>query len=146
MILIFFFYYLYLNQLACLFVEFRQKLITPYSDSFGAELYFPMLQDRYCGPTSISSLLGSSGASMMLRRLKESESMSNLWPVTLVMRSQWRSFMALSAMSSRSGQVSLKSSMVCFSSRKACHSFRPLGSLRHLHRAKDWQIISIETH
>lgn len=83
--------------------------------------------------TSISSLYLSRGASIMLRSLKASDSTSKVWPVSSVIRFQWRVIMARSAISSRSGQHSLNSSMVLFRSRKACHSFRARGSLRHLY-------------
>lgn len=82
--------------------------------------------------TSMSSLCLSSGASMILRSWKFSFSTSNVCPVKFAILSQCRSFMALLAISSNKGQHSLKSSIVFFSSRKASHSFKALGSLRHL--------------
>ena len=85
-------------------------------------------------PTSMSSLCSSNGASMMFLSWKFSLSTSNLWPVTLAIRSQCRSFIALLAINSNSGQHSLKSSIFFFSSLKASHSFRAFGSLRHLSR------------
>ena len=83
-------------------------------------------------PTSMSSLYLSKGASIMFLSWKVSDSKSNECPVVLEMRSQCLSFIALLAMSSRSGQVSLKSSIFFFRSLKACQSFSALGSLRHL--------------
>lgn len=80
----------------------------------------------------MSSLYFSRGAFMMSRRVKFSESKSNVWPVNLAMRSQWRSFIALLDISSNKGQDSLKSSIFCFRSRNACHSFKAFGSRRHL--------------
>lgn len=82
--------------------------------------------------TSMSSLFSSSGASMIFLSKKFSDSTSNLCPVTVAIRSQWRSFIALLAINSRRGQHSLKSSIFFFSSLNACHSLRALGSLRHL--------------
>ena len=86
--------------------------------------------------SSMSSLCGSRGASMMLRSWKLSRCTSNVWPVSWAMRSQWRSFMERLAISSNSGQVSLKSSIFFLRSLNACHSFKPFGSLRHL--SSDW--------
>ena len=82
--------------------------------------------------SSMSSLCSRRGASMMLRREKVSDSTSNVCFVTLAILSQWRSFMDRLAISSRRGQHSLKSSIFCFKSLNACHSFKPFGSLRHL--------------
>jgi hypothetical protein len=68
----------------------------------------------FCSPlralTSMSSLYFKSGAAMMSRRRKLSDSMSNLCPVTVAIRSQWRGFIDLFAIISSNGQVSLKSS------------------------------------
>ena len=85
--------------------------------------------------SSMSSLCSRRGASMMLRREKVSDSTSNVCFVAVAILSQWRSFMDLLAISSRRGQHSLKSSIFCFKSLNACHSFKPFGSLRHLHAA-----------
>ncbi len=57
------------------------------------------------------------------------------------MRSQCLSFIALLAINSRRGHVSLKSSIFFFKSLNACHSFRPLGSLRHLHELISDEIV-----
>lgn len=51
---------------------------------------------------------------------------------TSVILFQWRVIIALLVMSSSRGQHSLNSSIVFLRSRKACHSFRAWGSLRHL--------------
>ena len=83
--------------------------------------------------SSISSLCSRRGASMMLRRENVSDSTSNVCCVIVAILSQWRSFMDRLAISSRRGQHSLKSSIFCFKSLNACHSFKPFGSLRHLH-------------
>lgn len=91
--------------------------------------------------TSISSLYLRRGASMMLRSLNVSASTSKPWPVSSVMRRQWRGIMALFVISSSRGQHSLNSSMVFFRSRKACHSFRARGSLRQLQRIKMGQFL-----
>lgn len=69
---------------------------------------------------------------MMFLRQKFSLSTSRGLLMTSAMRCQWRGFMALLDMSSRSGHMSLKSSIVFLRALKAGHSFRPLGSLRHL--------------
>ena len=82
--------------------------------------------------TSMSSLYLSRGAFMISRRVKFSESKSKVCPVNLAILSQCLSFMALFAINSRRGQDSLKSSIFFFNSKKACHSFNPFGSLRHL--------------
>ena len=82
----------------------------------------------------MSSLLGRRGALMSWRSWNVSDSTSSVTAVMLEMRSQWRAFIALCAIISSSGQHSLKSSMVFFRSKKACHSFRALGSLRILGR------------
>lgn len=52
--------------------------------------------------------------------------------LTSVILFQWRVIIALLVMSSSTGQHSLNSSIVFFRSKKACHSFRARGSLRHL--------------
>lgn len=52
--------------------------------------------------------------------------------LTSVILFQWRVIIALLVMSSSRGQHSLNSSIVFLRSRKACHSFRARGSLRHL--------------
>ena len=83
--------------------------------------------------TSMSSLNLSSGACMTWRSRKFSDSMSNGCPVTAAMRSQWRRCIALLDIISSSGQLSLNSSIFCFRSMNACHSFRPFGSFLHLH-------------
>ena len=82
--------------------------------------------------TSISSLYWSRGASRRFLRVKLSLSTSKGVPVTSSMRFQCRVFMALLAISSSSGTISLKSSIFCPSSLKAGQSFRAFGSLRHL--------------
>ena len=82
--------------------------------------------------TSISSLYWSRGASRRFLSVKLSLSMSKGVPVTSSMRFQCRVFMALLAISSNSGTISLKSSIFCPSSLKASQSFRAFGSLRHL--------------
>ena len=84
--------------------------------------------------TSMSSLYFSKGASMIFRREKVSDSISNVCPVKVAIRSQCLCFMALLAMSSRRGQLSLKSSIVFFKSKKACQSFKARGSLRQLEK------------
>ena len=58
----------------------------------------------------MSSLYFKSGAAMISRRRKLSDSISNLCPVTVAIRSQWRGFIDLFAIISSNGQVSLKSS------------------------------------
>ena len=78
---------------------------------------------------------------MIFLSKKFSDSTSNLCLVTLAILSQWRSFIALLAINSRSGQHSLKSSIFFFNSLNACHSLRALGSLRHL--SKQHQMIFI---
>ncbi len=82
--------------------------------------------------TSMSSLFSKSGAIMMFFNKNPSDSTSNVWPVRVAIRSQWRVIMALLAIISNRGQHSLKSSIFFFKSKKACHSLRALGSLRHL--------------
>lgn len=82
----------------------------------------------------MSSLCFSKGASMIFRREKVSDSISNVCPVKVAIRSQCLCFMALLAMSSRRGQLSLKSSIVFFKSKKACQSFKARGSLRQLEK------------
>lgn len=82
--------------------------------------------------TSISSLFGKRGAIIMFFSKNPSESTSNVCPVIWARRSQWRFIMALLDIISSSGQHSLKSSIFFFRSRNACHSFKALGSLRHL--------------
>ena len=82
--------------------------------------------------TSISSLFCSSGASMMFLRQNPSFSTSNTCPVVSAIRCQWRVFIALLVISSNSGQVSLKSSIVFLRALNAGHSFNARGSLRHL--------------
>ena len=69
-------------------------------------------------------------------------------PVRVAIRSQCLSFIALLAINSRSGQVSLKSSIFFFRSLKACHSFKPLGSLRHRfwNSTKSVLIFSVSTY
>ena len=91
----------------------------------------------------MSSLFSSNGASMIFLSKKFSDSTSNLCRVTLAILSQWRSFIALLAINSRSGQHSLKSSIFFFSSLNACHSLRALGSLRHLSKQHQMRFINI---
>ena len=80
---------------------------------------------------------------MIFLSKKFSDSTSNLCPVTLAILSQWRSFIALLAINSRSGQHSLKSSIFFFSSLNACHSLRALGSLRHLSKQHQMRFINV---
>ena len=80
---------------------------------------------------------------MIFLSKKFSDSTSNLCRVTLAVLSQWRSFIALFAINSRSGQHSLKSSIFFFSSLNACHSLRALGSLRHLSKQHQMRFINI---
>lgn len=82
--------------------------------------------------TSMSSLFGSSGASMRFLRRKLSASTSNVCPVICDSLSQCLGIIALLAIISSRGQVSLKSSIVFFNSSYACHSFNALGNFRHL--------------
>lgn len=84
--------------------------------------------------TSISSLYLNSGASIMFLSLNVSLSTSKLCSVRSVICFQCRGIIALLDIRSSNGQHSLKSSMVFFRSKKACHSFTPRGSLRHLCR------------
>ena len=80
----------------------------------------------------MSSLYFRSVASMIFLSRKDSDSTSNLHPVSFSILCQCRSFMAGLAIISRRGQVSLKSSIFFFRSLNASHSFKALGSLRHL--------------
>ena len=73
---------------------------------------------------------------MIFLRENVSDSMSKVCPVRAAIRSQCLCFMALLAMSSSRGQLSLKSSMVFFKSMKACQSFKARGSLRQLKKGK----------
>jgi hypothetical protein len=82
----------------------------------------------------MSSLFSNSGALIRFLKEKVSDSTSNAVLVTLEIRSQCRAFIALCAIISNRGHDSLKSSMVFFKSRNACHSFRALGNLRILTR------------
>ena len=82
--------------------------------------------------TSMSSLFFSRGASRMFRRVKLSLSISNCEPVNSSIRFQWRCFMALLAINSSSGTISLKSSIFFLSSSAAGQSFSAFGSFRHL--------------
>ena len=82
--------------------------------------------------TSMSSLFGNKGALISCLSWNVSDSTSSVTPVMVEILSQWRCFMALWAIISRSGQHSLKSSIVFLRSKKACHSFRAFGSLRIL--------------
>lgn len=63
---------------------------------------------------------------------KDSDSTSNVCPVTSSILLQCLSSMALLVIISSRGQVSLKSSIFFFSSLKARHSLSALGSFRHL--------------
>lgn len=92
------------------------------------------ISQYYSELTSMSSLNCSKGASMMFRSWKDSDSTSKLWLVISSSLFQWRSSIALLAIISSRGQVSLKSSILFFKSLKASHSLRALGSLRHLWR------------
>lgn len=74
--------------------------------------------------TSISSLLGSNGASKMFFKQKSSLSNSKLYLVTSIMRCQWRGFIALFAINSSKGHISLKSSIVFLRAKNAGHSLR----------------------
>lgn len=91
--------------------------------------------------TSISSLYFRRGASMIFLNLKVSFPTSRLCPVRAAILSQCLFIMALLAMCSRSGQHSLKSSMVFFRSKKACQSFKARGSFRHLRREAPRMVI-----
>ena len=82
--------------------------------------------------TSMSSLFGNKGALISCLSWNVSDSTSSVTPVMVEILSQWRCFIALWAIISRSGQHSLKSSIVFLRSKKACHSFRAFGSLRIL--------------
>lgn len=90
---------------------------------------FPFLHN-----TSISSLYLNSGASIIFLSLNVSLSTSKLCSVRSIIRFQCRGIIALLDIRSSNGQHSLKSSMVFFRSKKACHSFTPRGSLRHLYK------------
>ena len=83
-------------------------------------------------PTSISSLYFNNGASIRFLNWNVSDSISRGCLVTVDMRSQCRGFIALLDIISRSGQLSLKSSMVFFKSINACQSLSAFGSLRIL--------------
>lgn len=82
----------------------------------------------------MSSLFGNSGALINCLNWNVSDSTSSVTEVMEEILSQCRCFMALWAIISRSGQHSLKSSIVFLRSRKACHSFKALGSFRILKR------------
>lgn len=82
--------------------------------------------------TSISSLWSSSGASMMFCSVKVSDSTSNVCLVSFAIWSQCLLSIDLLAIISSKPHDSLKSSIVFFRSRKACHSFSPFGNFRHL--------------
>ena len=82
--------------------------------------------------TSMSSLWGRRSASIMFLKAKVSDSRSKVCPVHLAILSQWRSFMALFAISSNRGQLSLKSLIFLLRALNASHSLRAFGSLRHL--------------
>ena len=69
---------------------------------------------------------------MIFRSENVSDSISKVCPVSAAILSQCLAFMALLAISSSRGQLSLKSSMVFLRSKNACQSFRARGSLRHL--------------
>ena len=68
----------------------------------------------------------------MFLRQKFLLSKSKLCFRTSIMRCQCLGFMALFAISSSNGHMSLKSSTVRFSAWKAGHSFKALGNFRHL--------------
>ena len=80
----------------------------------------------------MSSLFSSNGASIIFFKKKDSESTSNGCFVIAVNFFQCRPFIALFAISSSSGQLSLKSSIFFFKSLNACQFFNAFGSLRHL--------------
>ena len=82
----------------------------------------------------MSSLYFSNGASMIFLSENVSDSMSNVCPVSAAILSQCLCFMALFAINSSNGQLSLKSSIVFFKSWKACQSFKARGSLRQLEK------------
>lgn len=73
--------------------------------------------------TSMSSLHLSRGASRIFLRQKPSLSSSKMCWVTSMIRCQCRGFMALLAISSSSGHMSLKSSIVRFNAWNAGHSY-----------------------
>ena len=79
---------------------------------------------------------------MIFLRENVSDSMSKVCPVRAAIRSQCLCFMALLAMSSSRGQLSLKSSMVFFKSMKACQSFKARGSLRQLKKENAYTCIN----
>ena len=81
------------------------------------KLRFLQQKKKYCknrkkSETSISSLFGKIGASMRFLSRKLSDSTSNVCPVIPDSRSQCLRCSALLAIISKSGQVSLKSSIV----------------------------------
>ena len=82
--------------------------------------------------SSMSSLLGKSGASRISLRQNPGLSKSNVKPVICWIFCQCLYFIALLLISSSNGQMSLKSSMVFFKVWKAGHSFKPLGNFLHL--------------
>lgn len=82
--------------------------------------------------TSISSLNFRRGASRILRKVKSSLSIGISVIVSSAILCQWRGFIALLAISSSRGTISLKSSIFFFSSSAAGQSFRAFGSFRNL--------------
>ena len=82
--------------------------------------------------SSMSSLLGSRGASRISFRQKPGLSKSNVNPVICWIFCQCLYFMALLLINSSNGQMSLKSSIVFFNEWKAGHSFRAFGNFLHL--------------
>lgn len=71
---------------------------------------------------------------MMFLSENVSDSISKVCPVRAAILSQCLAFMALLAINSSRGQLSLKSSIVFLRSWKACQSFKARGSLRHLQK------------
>jgi len=69
---------------------------------------------------------------MMFFNRNASLSTSNVCLVISPIFFQCLAFIALCAIISNSGQLSLKSSICCLRSWYACQSFKPFGSFRHL--------------
>lgn len=102
------------------------------------------LQTKYIKTlTSISSLCFNKGASMMFLRENVSDSISKVWPVRAAILSQCRAFIALLAINSNKGQLSLKSSIVFLRSKNACQSFKARGSFRHLRMMTEKQSLAL---
>lgn len=94
--------------------------------------YLSSWRDNCLFKSKLKSTLSSLGWSKQGLMMKIISAVGFPTSLTSVILFQWRAIMALLVMSSSRGQHSLNSSIVFLRSRKACHSFRARGSLRHL--------------